>query len=45
MAQLPRCTQAYVHPAKFQTPREKDAGDTSWHKSRVFISKVSGLTT
>lgn len=37
---LPRYTKAYVYPANFQTRRVNDAGDISWHKSRVFISEV-----
>jgi hypothetical protein len=37
---LPRYTKAYVYPAHFQTRRVNDAGDISWHKSRVFISEV-----
>ncbi len=37
---LPRYTTAHQYPAHFQTPRVNDAGDISWHKSRVFISEV-----
>lgn len=37
---LPRYTKAYQYPAHFQTRRVNDAGDISWHKSRVFISEV-----
>ena len=37
---LPRYTKAHQYPAHFQTRRVNDAGDISWHKSRVFISEV-----
>ncbi len=40
MSLLPLYTKAYVDPAHFQTGRVNDAGDISWHKSRVFISAV-----
>jgi transposase InsO family protein len=37
---LPRYTKAHQYPVHFQTRRVNDAGDISWHKSRVFISEV-----
>jgi hypothetical protein len=37
---LPCYTMAYIYPKHFQTRRVNDAGDISWHKSRVFISEV-----
>jgi hypothetical protein len=37
---LLRYTKAHVYPAHLQTRSVNDAGDISWHKSRVFISEV-----
>jgi hypothetical protein len=37
---LPCYIKTYEYSSHFQTRRVNDAGDISWHKSRVFISEV-----
>jgi len=37
---LPTRAVSFKYPKSFQTRRENNSGDISWHKGRVFVSEV-----